>query len=89
MDNILSLKMENITKRFPGILVLNQVNIEVHKGEVLALVGENGAGKTTLMNILMGLYQCDEGFIEINGEKTVFSSPSDAIANGIGMVHER
>lgn len=89
MNNIESLKMENITKRFPGILVLNQVNIEVHKGEVLALVGENGAGKTTLMNILMGLYQCDEGFIEINGKKTVFTSPSDAFANGIGMVHQR
>jgi simple sugar transport system ATP-binding protein len=88
MNNIVSLKMENITKRFPGILVLNQVNIEVHKGEVLALVGENGAGKTTLMNILMGLYQCDEGFIEINGEKTIFSSPSDAFANGMGMVHQ-
>ncbi len=89
MDNILSLKMENITKRFPGILVLNKVNLEVHKGEVLALVGENGAGKTTLMNILMGLYQSDEGSIEINGEKAIFSSPSDAFANGIGMVHQR
>lgn len=88
MNNIVSLKMENITKRFPGIRVLNQVNIEVHKGEVLALVGENGAGKTTLMNILMGLYQCDEGLIEINGEKTMFSSPCDAFANGIGMVHQ-
>lgn len=89
MDTIDSLKMGNITKRFPGILVLNQVNIEVHKGEVLALVGENGAGKTTLMNILMGLYQCDEGFIEINGVKTTFSSPNDAFSNGIGMVHQR
>jgi len=85
---ITSLKMENITKRFPGILASDHINIEVGEGEVLALVGENGAGKTTLMNQLMGLYQPDEGRILINGEEMHFKGPNDAFKAGLGMVHQ-
>lgn len=83
------LRIEHITKRFPGVLACDDITLEVGKHEVLALVGENGAGKTTLMNIVMGLYQADEGAIYINGEKVSFKSPNDAFAYGIGMVHQQ
>ena len=86
---ITSLRIENITKRFPGIVACSDISLSVGKGEVLALVGENGAGKTTLMNILMGLYTPDEGKIYINNKEVVFKSPSDAFACGIGMVHQQ
>ena len=86
---ITSLRIEHITKRFPGIVACSDVSLSVGKGEVLALVGENGAGKTTLMNILMGLYTPDEGKIFINNEEVVFRSPNDAFARGIGMVHQQ
>lgn len=86
---ITSLRIEHITKRFPGILACSDVSLSVGKGEVLALVGENGAGKTTLMNILMGLYTPDEGKIFINNKEVVFKSPGDAFACGIGMVHQQ
>lgn len=86
---ITSLRIEHITKRFPGIVACSDVSMSVGKGEVLALVGENGAGKTTLMNILMGLYTPDEGKIFINNEEVVFRSPNDAFAYGIGMVHQQ
>ena len=86
---ITSLRIEHITKRFPGILACSDVSLSIGKGEVLALVGENGAGKTTLMNILMGLYTPDEGKIYINNKEVVFKSPSDAFACGIGMVHQQ
>ena len=86
---ITSLRIEHITKRFPGIVACSDISLSVGKGEVLALVGENGAGKTTLMNILMGLYTPDEGKIFINNQEVVFKSPSDAFACGIGMVHQQ
>jgi len=86
---ITSLRMEHITKRFPGVLASDDISITVGQGEVLALVGENGAGKTTLMNILMGLYQPDEGKIFINDEEVKFHSPNDAFAAGLGMVHQQ
>ncbi len=86
---ITSLKMEHITKRFPGVLASDDITIEVGEGEVLALVGENGAGKTTLMNQLMGLYQPDEGRILINGEEVHFKGPNDAFKAGLGMVHQQ
>jgi len=82
------LRLEAITKRFPGVLACDRVSLEVRRGEVLALVGENGAGKSTLMNILAGLYQPDEGRILVNGEPVHFRSPSDAYDRGIGMVHQ-
>ena len=80
--------MEHITKRFPGVLASDDISINVGEGEVLALVGENGAGKTTLMNILMGLYQPDEGRILINGQSVKFRGPEDAFRAGLGMVHQ-
>ncbi|MBP3426754.1 MAG: ABC transporter ATP-binding protein [Clostridia bacterium] len=86
---ITSLRIDHITKRFPGIVACSDISLSVGKGEVLALVGENGAGKTTLMNILMGLYMPDEGKIYINNKEVVFKSPSDAFACGIGMVHQQ
>jgi general nucleoside transport system ATP-binding protein len=82
------LEMRGITKRFPGVLGNNNVNIEVRAGEVLAILGENGAGKTTLMNILYGLYQPDAGQILINGSPVKVDSPREAIHHGIGMVHQ-
>lgn len=89
MKDIHSLRIENITKRFPGVLACDAISLEVKKGEIVALVGENGAGKTTLMNILMGLYHPDEGSIFINDEKVHFRNPNDAFACGIGMVHQQ
>ncbi len=87
-ENTIALKMQDITKTFPGVLANDHVNIECKRGEVLGLLGENGAGKTTLMNILYGLYQPDEGKIFIDGKEVVIRSPSEAIEHGIGMVHQ-
>lgn len=83
-----TLELKGITKRFPGVLANDHVDLSLEKGEILALLGENGAGKTTLMNILYGLYQPDEGDILVNGEKIAVHSPTDAIHAGIGMVHQ-
>ncbi len=87
--DIHSLRIEHITKRFPGVLACDDISLEIKKGEVLALVGENGAGKTTLMNVLMGLYHPDEGSIFINDTEVNFRNPNDAFAYGIGMVHQQ
>jgi ABC-type uncharacterized transport system ATPase subunit len=84
----LSLELKGITKRFPGVLANDNVNISVETGEILALLGENGAGKTTLMNILYGLYTPDEGEVFVDGKPLQLSSPADSIAAGIGMVHQ-
>jgi simple sugar transport system ATP-binding protein len=84
-----TLRIEHITKRFPGVLACDDISLEIEKGEILALVGENGAGKTTLMNILMGLYHPDEGTMYINDKAVHFRSPNDAFAYGIGMVHQQ
>ncbi len=84
----LALQASGITKSFPGVLANDHVNLDLVKGEIHALLGENGAGKSTLMNILYGLYQPDEGEISINGRSTHITSPHDAIAQGIGMVHQ-
>lgn len=83
-----AVQMTGIVKRFPGVLANDQVDLTVHKGQIHALLGENGAGKSTLMNILIGLYQPDEGSIRVSGERVRFSSPRDAIRHGIGMVHQ-
>lgn len=88
-NEILELRLEHITKRFPGVLASDDISLTVGRHEILALVGENGAGKTTLMNIVMGLYQADEGKMFINGEEVKFRSPNDAFAYGIGMVHQQ
>jgi general nucleoside transport system ATP-binding protein len=84
----LVLEMHGITKRFPGIVANDHVDLDVRKAEVHALLGENGAGKSTLMNILYGLYKPDEGEIRLAGEPVVFGSAKDAIRAGIGMVHQ-
>ncbi|MEO8292862.1 MAG: ABC transporter ATP-binding protein [Actinomycetota bacterium] len=80
--------LEHVTKRFPGVVANDDVSLEIHAGEIHALVGENGAGKSTLMHILYGEYAADEGRIRVRGEEARVSSPRTAIALGIGMVHQ-
>lgn len=82
------LELRGITKRFPGVLANDHIDLTLEKGEIHALLGENGAGKTTLMNILYGLYQPDEGEIFVRGQPIKVHSPRDAIASGVGMVHQ-
>ncbi len=82
------LQMENITKTFPGVVANNEVNLDVRHGEIHALLGENGAGKSTLMNVLYGLYQPDSGNFYLDEQEITIDSPDDAIAKGIGMVHQ-
>jgi general nucleoside transport system ATP-binding protein len=82
------LELRGITKRFPGVVANDHVDLTVEEGEIHALLGENGAGKTTLMNILYGLYHADDGEILIDGEPRRFENPGDAIAAGLGMVHQ-
>ena len=82
------LEVRGITKRFPGVLANDQVNLQLHRGEILALLGENGAGKSTLMNVIYGLYHQDKGEVLVNGEPVHLVSPHDAIARGVGMVHQ-
>ncbi|MFL5777690.1 MAG: ABC transporter ATP-binding protein [Chloroflexota bacterium] len=80
--------MRGITKRYPGVLANDRIDLEVRPGEIHALLGENGAGKTTLMNILYGLARPDEGEILLDGTAIKIAGPSDAIARGINMVHQ-
>jgi general nucleoside transport system ATP-binding protein len=81
-------ELRNITIRFPGVLANDRVNFDVKAGEIHALLGENGAGKSTLMKILYGLYQPESGEIVLDGERVHFHSPADALAHGIGMIHQ-
>jgi general nucleoside transport system ATP-binding protein len=82
------LELRGITKAFPGVLANDHIDIRLEQGEILALLGENGAGKTTLMNILYGLYKPDEGSILIRDQEVDIQGPNDAIARGVGMVHQ-
>lgn len=82
------ISMRQITKRFPGVIANNKIDLELYPGEIHALLGENGSGKSTLMSILTGLYKPTEGCIMVGGEEVRFASPADAIASGIGMVHQ-
>jgi simple sugar transport system ATP-binding protein len=81
-------ELRGIVKRFPGLAANDGVDLELHAGEVHALLGENGAGKTTLMNVLTGLYRPDEGEILVDGRPVAFRAPRAAIESGIGMVHQ-
>ncbi|OQY30628.1 MAG: heme ABC transporter ATP-binding protein [Anaerolineaceae bacterium 4572_5.1] len=83
-----AVEMKDIVIRFPGVLANDRVNLTLRKGEIHALLGENGAGKSTLMNALAGLYKPVSGTMKVNGELVDFNSPKDAIAKGIGMVHQ-
>ena len=84
----LVLQAKGITKRFPGVLANSNVDFDLAPGEIHALLGENGAGKSTLMNVIYGLYQPDEGEILVNGRSVTILDPNDALAQGIGMVHQ-
>jgi general nucleoside transport system ATP-binding protein len=84
----IAIQLTDIVKRFPGVVANDGVNLTVHQGSVHAIVGENGAGKSTLMKTLYGAHQPNEGTITVKGEQRVFSSPKDAIADGIGMVFQ-
>jgi ABC-type uncharacterized transport system ATPase subunit len=84
----LVLELRDISKAFPGVLANDHINLDLQEGEIHALLGENGAGKTTLMNILYGLYKPDSGEIIVRGKKADIHTPNDAIARGIGMVHQ-
>jgi len=86
--SFMKLELRGITKRFPGVVANDNVNLALNTGEVLSLIGENGAGKSTLMSVLYGMYKPDEGQIVIDGTELMFASPADAIAAGIGMVHQ-
>ncbi len=84
----IGIRMQGISKTFGSVKANHNVNLDVYKGEILALLGENGSGKTTLMNMLCGIYFPDEGSIIINGEKASISSPKDAYKYHIGMIHQ-
>lgn len=88
MGTACAVKMENITKKFGSIVANHNINLELHEGEILSLLGENGSGKTTLMNMLSGIYYPDEGQIYIHGKPVTIASPKDAFDNGIGMIHQ-
>lgn len=83
-----AVQMHGIVKMFGSFCALDHVDLDVERGSIHAILGENGAGKSTLMNVLYGLYQAEEGEIYLNGEKISINSPNDAIAHGIGMVHQ-
>lgn len=82
------IELKNISKSFGTVHANQNISLDIKKGEILALLGENGSGKSTLVNMLAGIYTPDSGTIYVNGKEVFFSSPNDAILNGIGMVHQ-
>ena len=88
MEANLAVRMVNITKTFSHVVANNNITLEIHRGEILSLLGENGSGKTTLMNMLSGIYFPDSGQIYVNGEEVSIASPKDALDLHIGMIHQ-
>ena len=88
MEKELALQMRGITKRFGPVVANRNIDLDVYRGEILAILGENGCGKTTLMNMIAGIYFPDEGHILIDGKEAVIRSPKDAFAHKIGMIHQ-
>ena len=88
MEKQIALQMRGITKRFGSVLANDHIDLDVYRGEILAVLGENGCGKTTLMNMIAGIYFPDEGHILIDGKEVVIRSPKDAFAHKIGMIHQ-
>ncbi len=84
----ITLKMNGLSKEFPGVRALNRVSLEVRKGEVHVLMGENGAGKSTLMKILAGVYSADEGYIELSGQRVQINNPLEAIRHGVNLIYQ-
>jgi simple sugar transport system ATP-binding protein len=87
-DRPVALRLAGITKRFGSVVANDRVSLELRRGEILGLLGENGAGKSTLMNVVFGLYQPDDGHVEVAGERVDIRSPAQAAEHGIGMVHQ-
>jgi ABC-type uncharacterized transport system ATPase subunit len=87
-DRVPALEISGVTKTFPGVIANEDVDLVLNEGEIHCLLGENGAGKSTLVNVVFGLYQPDAGTIKVRGEEVSFSGVTDAIAHGIGMVHQ-
>ncbi|HET7717210.1 MAG TPA: ATP-binding cassette domain-containing protein [Bauldia sp.] len=85
-DPILSVR--SLSKRFGGLVAVNQVSWDVYPGEVVALLGDNGAGKSTLIKCISGVYQADEGEVYFRGERTYFTRPIDALAKGIETIYQ-
>ena len=88
MEKKIALSMRGITKRFGSVVANHNVDLDMHEGEILAILGENGCGKTTLMNMISGIYFPDEGKLFKDGREVVIRSPKDAFALGIGMIHQ-
>ena len=83
-----AIELQGITKTFGSVVANDHINLEVRRGEILALLGENGSGKTTLMNMISGIYHPDEGIIKVDGKEVTINSPMDAGKLGIGMIHQ-
>ena len=88
MSKPIALETRGVTKRFGSVVANNNVDLCVHRGEILSILGENGCVKTTLMNMIAGIYYPDSGSILVNGEEVVIRSPKDAFRHGIGMIHQ-
>ncbi|MEE0970523.1 MAG: ATP-binding cassette domain-containing protein, partial [Clostridia bacterium] len=88
MEKQIALELKGVSKYFGSVVANKNVNLDLYKGEILAILGENGSGKTTLMNMISGIYYPDNGHIFVGGEEAVISSPKDAFKYKIGMIHQ-
>ncbi|MDP7205894.1 MAG: ATP-binding cassette domain-containing protein, partial [Pirellulaceae bacterium] len=88
LDDVPLLEVRDLTKRFPGVLALDQVNLQLGRGEVLAVIGENGAGKSTLMKILAGVQIADSGQMRIDGGEVQVANVQQALELGISLIHQ-